>query len=67
LRGNATIVAPGRVRVDDTEHEAATIVIATGSADKLPKLDGLAEGRPFWTSRDATAGRVSYATASTCA
>ncbi len=31
IRGSGTIVAPGKVKVGDTVHEAKNIVIATGS------------------------------------
>ena len=55
LRGHARIMAPGRVAVDVDEHTASAIVIATGSKVALPKIEGLADGRPFWTSREATA------------
>jgi len=55
LRGAAVIVGPGRVRVDAAEIACETIVIATGSEDRLPPLAGLTPGRPYWTSRDASA------------
>lgn len=55
LRGDATIVRRGCVRIDATEYACETIVVATGSDDMLPPLDGLEAGRPFWTSRDLSA------------
>ncbi len=55
LRGDATIVRPRCVRVDDRDYGTTDIVIATGSEDSVPPIDGLAPGRPFWTSRDASA------------
>ncbi|GAB1643692.1 dihydrolipoyl dehydrogenase family protein [Krasilnikovia sp. MM14-A1259] len=53
VRGRATIVGPGRVRVDAHEYAAArAVVIATGTAAVVPPIDGLA-GTPFWTNREA--------------
>jgi pyruvate/2-oxoglutarate dehydrogenase complex dihydrolipoamide dehydrogenase (E3) component len=53
VRGRATIVGPGRVRVEDQEYAAARgLVIATGTVAVIPPIDGLA-GTPFWTNRDA--------------
>ncbi|GAC1499956.1 MAG: NAD(P)/FAD-dependent oxidoreductase [Vulcanimicrobiaceae bacterium] len=55
LRGDARVVGLGRVRIDDVERSADNLVIATGSDDRVPPIDGLGAGRPYWTSRDASA------------
>jgi pyruvate/2-oxoglutarate dehydrogenase complex dihydrolipoamide dehydrogenase (E3) component len=55
LRGAARIAGPGRVVVDDTEHTAANILIATGSDPVIPPIAGLAEAAGVWTNREATA------------
>jgi pyruvate/2-oxoglutarate dehydrogenase complex dihydrolipoamide dehydrogenase (E3) component len=55
LRGAARIAGPGRVVVDDTEHTAANVVIATGSDPVIPPIAGLAEAAGVWTNREATA------------
>lgn len=55
LRGEATIVGRGCVGIDGRELHCTTIVVATGSDDRLPSIDGLDPDRPFWTSRDASA------------
>jgi pyruvate/2-oxoglutarate dehydrogenase complex dihydrolipoamide dehydrogenase (E3) component len=53
VRGRATIVGPGRVRVDEREYAASRgLVIATGTVAVIPPIDGLA-GTPYWTNRDA--------------
>ncbi|GGK95541.1 dihydrolipoyl dehydrogenase family protein [Mangrovihabitans endophyticus] len=53
VRGRATIVGPGRVRVGDQEYQASRgLVIATGTAAVVPPVDGLA-GTPYWTNREA--------------
>ncbi len=53
VRGTATIVGPGRVRVEDREISAARgLVIATGTAAVIPPVEGLA-GTPYWTNREA--------------
>ena len=53
VRGRATIVGPGRVRVEDQEYVASRgLVIATGTVAVIPPVDGLA-GTPYWTNRDA--------------
>lgn len=53
VRGRATLVGPGQVKVD-TEVYAATrgLVIATGTTAVIPAVDGLA-GTPYWTNRAA--------------
>ena len=53
VRGSATIVGPGHVKVDDQEWVATRgIVIATGTKAVIPPIDGLA-GTPYWTNREA--------------
>ncbi|MFI1992617.1 dihydrolipoyl dehydrogenase family protein [Actinoplanes sp. NPDC020271] len=53
VRGTATIVGPGRVRVGDEEFVADRgVVIATGTAAVIPPIEGLA-GTPYWTNREA--------------
>jgi pyruvate/2-oxoglutarate dehydrogenase complex dihydrolipoamide dehydrogenase (E3) component len=52
-RGRATIVGPGRVKVQEQEYVASRgIVIATGTAAVIPPIDGLAD-TPYWTNRQA--------------
>jgi pyruvate/2-oxoglutarate dehydrogenase complex dihydrolipoamide dehydrogenase (E3) component len=47
VRGTATVLGPGRVRVDDREYAASRgLVIATGTAAVIPPIDGLA-GTPY--------------------
>ena len=53
VRGSATVVAPGRVRVDGRELEYEHLVIATGSVPTAPPLEGL-DAVEYWTSREAT-------------
>jgi pyruvate/2-oxoglutarate dehydrogenase complex dihydrolipoamide dehydrogenase (E3) component len=53
VRGTATVLGPGRVRVGDQEYAASRgLVIATGTAAVIPPIDGLA-GTPYWTNREA--------------
>jgi pyruvate/2-oxoglutarate dehydrogenase complex dihydrolipoamide dehydrogenase (E3) component len=53
VRGSATVVGPGRVKVDDQEYVASRgLVIATGTVAVIPPIDGLA-GTPYWTNREA--------------
>ena len=54
LRGAARIAGPGAIELDSKRYEGKDIVIATGSADRIPKIDGI-ELVPYWTSREATA------------
>jgi dihydrolipoamide dehydrogenase len=53
LRGEARIVGPGRLKVDDREVAAQHIIVATGSDARIPDITGLREAG-YWTSRDAT-------------
>ncbi len=59
-RGEASVAGPGRVvvRHDGASHEleATTIVIAIGSATKVPPIDGIGTIRT-WTNKDATGAR----------
>ncbi|HEX8629431.1 MAG TPA: NAD(P)/FAD-dependent oxidoreductase [Catenuloplanes sp.] len=53
VRGRATLVGPGRVRVGEQEFTAdRAVVIATGTTPVIPPIDGLA-GTPYWTNREA--------------
>jgi pyruvate/2-oxoglutarate dehydrogenase complex dihydrolipoamide dehydrogenase (E3) component len=53
VRGRATIVGPGRIKVEDQEYTAGrALVIATGTTAVIPPVDGLAD-TPYWTNRDA--------------
>lgn len=56
IRGSATLVGPGRVRVAERELEAGAIVVAVGSVSRVPDLPGLAEAHP-WTNVEATSTR----------
>jgi pyruvate/2-oxoglutarate dehydrogenase complex dihydrolipoamide dehydrogenase (E3) component len=53
VRGRATVVGPGRVKVEEQEYVATRgLVIATGTVAVIPPVDGLAD-TPYWTNRDA--------------
>jgi pyruvate/2-oxoglutarate dehydrogenase complex dihydrolipoamide dehydrogenase (E3) component len=52
VRGNARIVRPGVVEVGGRELPYGSLVVATGSAPVVPRVDGIDEV-PVWTSRDA--------------
>jgi pyruvate/2-oxoglutarate dehydrogenase complex dihydrolipoamide dehydrogenase (E3) component len=54
LRGVGRLAGPGRVRVDDVEHETANVVVATGSAPRTPPVAGLEALEGVWTNREAT-------------
>jgi pyruvate/2-oxoglutarate dehydrogenase complex dihydrolipoamide dehydrogenase (E3) component len=54
VRGNARVVAPGRLDVDGRTLSFEHLVVATGSEPVLPPLEGL-DGGGVWTTRDATA------------
>jgi dihydrolipoamide dehydrogenase len=51
LRGAGRIVAPGRVAVGDATLETTRIVIATGTDDDVPPVDGI-DRVALWTSRE---------------
>ena len=53
VRGYGRVAGPGLVAVGDDEFRARRgIVIGTGTAPRIPPLDGLA-GTPYWTNREA--------------
>jgi pyruvate/2-oxoglutarate dehydrogenase complex dihydrolipoamide dehydrogenase (E3) component len=52
-RGEARIVAHGRIDVGGEVLEAERIVIATGSDPAIPPIEGL-EKTGYWTNREAT-------------
>lgn len=56
VRGEARVVAPGRVAVGDRELEYEHLVIATGSLPSIPPIPGLEEVE-YWTNREATETR----------
>ena len=52
VRGRATIVGPGRIKIDEQEYVASRgLVVATGTVAVIPPIDGLS-GTPYWTNRD---------------
>ncbi len=53
VRGEARVLAPGRLQLGDRELRYAKLVIATGSSPAVPPIPGL-EGSGYWTSREAT-------------
>jgi pyruvate/2-oxoglutarate dehydrogenase complex dihydrolipoamide dehydrogenase (E3) component len=52
LRGEARVVRPGVVAVDDREVAYRDLVVATGSTPAVPDVPGLEEAG-YWTSREA--------------
>jgi pyruvate/2-oxoglutarate dehydrogenase complex dihydrolipoamide dehydrogenase (E3) component len=62
LRGSATLSAPREVTVTDDDGTLTRIsarhavVLATGSAPTVPRVDGL-DGIGFWGTREATSAR----------
>jgi len=54
VRGDATFLDRGVVRVGERELRARDVVVANGSTEMIPPIDGLRNGS-FWTPRDATA------------
>jgi pyruvate/2-oxoglutarate dehydrogenase complex dihydrolipoamide dehydrogenase (E3) component len=52
VRGDAHVLRPGIVGVDDRELEYSALVVATGSAPAVPPIPGI-EDVEYWTSRDA--------------
>jgi pyruvate/2-oxoglutarate dehydrogenase complex dihydrolipoamide dehydrogenase (E3) component len=53
IRGDATVVRPGTVRVGETELGYDRLVIATGSRPAVPPVPGLEEAG-YWTNVEAT-------------
>src|SRR5918995_7481580 len=47
IRGSASLVGPGRVRVGDRQLEAGAVILAIGSVSRVPELPGLAEAHPW--------------------
>jgi pyruvate/2-oxoglutarate dehydrogenase complex dihydrolipoamide dehydrogenase (E3) component len=57
VRGHGRLAGEKRVEVgDDVFAVRKAVVLATGSGNKLPPIDGLEEARP-WTNREATAAK----------
>jgi pyruvate/2-oxoglutarate dehydrogenase complex dihydrolipoamide dehydrogenase (E3) component len=55
VRDRGRLAGPGRVSVGGHTFQARRgIVLATGSAPRVPPIPGL-EGTPYWTNRDAIA------------
>ena len=52
IRGEARIVRPGQIAAGDRRLLTEKIVIATGSAPRIPDIPGLAEVG-YWTNREA--------------
>ena len=53
VRGTATAVGPGQIKVDNQVYAATrAVVLATGTRAVIPPVDGLA-GTPYWTNRGA--------------
>ena len=52
VRGDARVVRPGVVSVDDREIVYGELVVATGSSPAVPSVDGI-EDVDFWTNREA--------------
>ncbi len=58
LRGEATLTGERTLRVGDEDVEARrAVILATGSAAKIPPIPGLAEAEP-WTNREATGAKT---------
>jgi pyruvate/2-oxoglutarate dehydrogenase complex dihydrolipoamide dehydrogenase (E3) component len=53
VRGDATVIRPGALRVGETELLYDRLVIATGSSPAIPPLDGL-DRVEYWTNVEAT-------------
>jgi pyruvate/2-oxoglutarate dehydrogenase complex dihydrolipoamide dehydrogenase (E3) component len=53
VRGRATLVGPGQVKIDDQVYAASrAVVVATGTTAVIPPIDGLTD-TPYWTNRQA--------------
>jgi pyruvate/2-oxoglutarate dehydrogenase complex dihydrolipoamide dehydrogenase (E3) component len=58
VRGKAALAGERRVTVgDDTLVARKAVVLATGSSNAVPPIDGLREAKP-WGNRDATTSKV---------
>jgi dihydrolipoamide dehydrogenase len=56
-RGHARLDGERRVVVgDDVLHASRAVIVATGSASRIPPIDGLAEAAP-WTNREGTTSK----------
>lgn len=53
IKGVGRVSGPGRVEVNGETLEAEHIIVATGSAPKLPPVEGLGDVT-FWTNREVT-------------
>jgi pyruvate/2-oxoglutarate dehydrogenase complex dihydrolipoamide dehydrogenase (E3) component len=56
VRGQATVVEPGRIEVGDETLAYDSLVVATGSRPALPPVAGIADV-PRWSTADATSSR----------
>lgn len=54
IRGNARVLSAGRIEVAGRLLETEHLVLATGSAPRIPDIAGLAASG-YWTNREATA------------
>ncbi len=53
VRGRATLVGPGRVRIEERTITARRgVVLGTGTVPSIPPVPGLAD-TPYWTNREA--------------
>ncbi len=53
VRGTATVVGPGQIKVDNQLYAASRgLVFAIGTSAFIPPIDGLAN-TPYWTNREA--------------
>ncbi len=58
IRGHARLAGERCVSVGDQRYEArSAVVVAVGSAAKVPPIPGLADARP-WTNREVTTARA---------
>src|SRR5919106_6481765 len=58
VRGRGRLTGVGTVEVDGATYEARRgIVLATGTAPVIPRIDGLA-GTPYWTNREAVEAKT---------
>lgn len=57
-RGHARLDGERRVVIgDDVLHASRAVIVATGSASRIPPIDGLAEASP-WTNREGTTSKT---------